>query len=573
MKISNISKVRLSVLAIIIMAVFAGFLVYPAPFNKSVDWLNSKLGITLPHYWNIPFGLGLDLQGGAQLVYQADVSQVPAGSEADAVAGARDVIERRVNAFGVAEPVVQISGSGKDYRIVVELAGVKDVNQAIKMIGETPLLEFKEEDSSQPLQTDQAQEIAKYNEEAKKTAESILNEVLNSSISKFADIAKEKSEDTGSATQGGDLGWAKRGTYVTEFDTAVFDTLKKGEISRQLVQTVFGYHIVYKEDERGQGEDLEVKASHILIKTKSSADVSTSSQNWKYTGLTGKQLKKAAVEFDPNTGSPTVALEFNDEGKTLFADITRRNIDKTVGIFLDGEAISLPRVSEEIPSGKAVITGNFSLVEAKTLVQRLNAGALPVPVTLLSQQTIGASLGQDSVQKSLFAGLVGLLAVALFMIIFYRLPGLLSVVALLIYGVLVLSIFKMFGITLTLSGIAGFILSLGIAVDANVLIFERMKEEFRAGRPLNSAIDEGFKRAWSSIRDGNISTLITCAVLFWFTTSLVRGFALTLAIGILVSLVTAVVVTRGFLKSIAVGRVENWHFLFNRKKNSESEKQ
>jgi protein-export membrane protein SecD len=565
MKLASTAKIRLGVLGVLIVAVLAGFLVYPAIFDNGTSWLNAKLGLKLPQYWHLPFRLGLDLQGGTHLVYQADVSQVPAGDRAEAISGVRDVIERRVNAFGVAEPVVQTSGSGDNYRLVVELAGVKDVNQAIKMIGETPLLEFKEQGGEEPLTAEEQAQLDKYNQEAKVKVEGLLKKVLNLPVSDFGKIAKENSEDPGSAAKDGDLGWAKKGTYVAEFEKAIFTDLKKGEITHQLVQTKFGYHIIYKEDERGEADNLEVKSRHILIKTKTEADIKPPEQ-WKYTGLTGKQLKKAQVEFDPNSGLPDVGLEFNDEGKNLFAEITKRNVGKIVGIFLDGQPISLPRVNEEIPNGKAVITGDFSLQEAKTLVQRLNAGALPVPISLISQETVGASLGQDSLQKSLFAGLIGFLAVILFMILYYRLPGLLSAIALGIYAVLILAVFKLFGVTLTLSGIAGFILSLGMAVDANVLIFERMKEEFRAGKHFQNAVGDGFKRAWYSIRDSNISTLISCTVLFWFTSSSVKGFALTLGIGVLTSMFTAITVTRGLLKSIVSQRVENWYFLFHRQK-------
>jgi preprotein translocase subunit SecD len=241
-------------------------------------------------------------------------------------------------------------------------------------------------------------------------------------------------------------------------------------------------------------------------------------------------------------------LEFNDEGKTLFAEITKRNVGKPVAIYLDNSPISVPRVNEPITDGRAVISGNFSIQDAKLLAQRLNAGALPVPVQLVSQQTVGATLGGESLKQSLFAGMIGLIAVAFFMILFYRLPGLFAVVALLIYGVIVLFLFKYIPVTLTLSGIAGFLLSIGMAVDANVLIFERMKEEVRDGKPLDLSIQEGFKRAWSSIRDGNLSTLITCFILAWFGTSMIRGFAITLSVGILVSMFSAIVITRQFLK-------------------------
>ena len=561
MALSGTTKLRLALLGIVVLTVLAGFFVYPKAYNQPADWFQAKTAVGVGHFWNVPFRLGLDLLGGTHLVYQADVSQVPSGEISDAVEGVRDVIERRVNAFGVAEPVVQVSGSGTDQRIVVELAGVKDVNQAIAMIGETPLLEFKEQATPQPLTAEQQKSLDEQNKQVQDQAKTVLAEVLNSPVDRFSDLAKQYSQD-GSASQGGDLGWAKRGVFVPEFEKAIFDDLQVGQITPQLVQSQFGYHIIYKEDQRGEGDNLEVKSRHILFRTASQADLQQS-QEWAYTGLTGKQLKTSYVQFDPNSGLPNVGLEFNDEGKQLFGDITGRNVGQMVGIFLDGQAISLPRVNEAITEGTAVITGDFSIDEAKTLVRRLNAGALPVPINLISQQTVGATLGADSLAKSLFAGLIGLLAVALFMIVYYRLPGVLSVVALMIYAVVVLGIFKLFGFTLTLTGIAGFILSLGMAVDANVLIFERIKEELRGGRPLGSAVDEGFKRAWPSIRDSNASTLITCSILFWFTTSLVKGFALTLGLGVIISMFTAIIITRSLLKMMVSPRTERWHFLWN----------
>ena len=228
----------------------------------------------------------------------------------------------------------------------------------------------------------------------------------------------------------------------------------------------------------------------------------------------------------------------------------------------------MPNVNEKISGGRAVITGGFSVTEAKTLAKRLNAGALPVPIELINQQTIGASLGQSAVQSSLLAGIIGLLLVALFMTLVYRLLGLLSVASLLVYGLIVLSIFKLWPVTMTLAGMAGFIMSIGIAVDANVLIFERMKEEMKAGRTLSRAIDEGFSRAWTSIRDGNFTTLITTIILMMFSTSIIKGFAVTLFLGILVSLFTAIVVTKNFLKLLNENWLEKHQWLLDLKNNS-----
>ncbi|MCK4553757.1 protein translocase subunit SecD [Candidatus Parcubacteria bacterium] len=330
---------------------------------------------------------------------------------------------------------------------------------------------------------------------------------------------------------------------VKPFEDTVF-AQEVGAISF-VVETQFGYHLIYKQDERLINE---YKARHILIKTKTEEDIIGPQSEWALTELTGKNLKRASVQFNPNDNTPEVSLEFDDEGGKMFEEITGRNVGKSVAIFLDGYAISVPTVNEKITGGKAVISGNFNIKEAKLLAQRLNAGALPVPIDLINQQTVGASLGQESVNKSLTAGLAGLILVALFMVIFYRLPGLLAVFALAIYGILILAIFKLWPVTLTLSGIAGFILSIGMAVDANVLIFERFKEELRAGKPLANAIEEGFARAWPSIRDGNFSTLITCFILIQFSTSVVKGFAITLGLGIIISMFSAIVITKNFLR-------------------------
>jgi len=666
-------KIRWAVFGILILAFLAGLLDYPKYYDKGVDALNSWAGFNLPHFYQIPFRLGLDLQGGTHLLYEADISEIPDKDRTSAVEGARDVIERRVNAFGISEPVVQTNKAGETWRIIVELAGVKDVSQAIKMIGETPLLEFKEQGGEQrQLTEEEKKQLEDYNKEAKSKANQILKEALKKGVD-FASLAKEKSEDTatkdkggdlgfiredgqyaelynkakiagkntvywqlvetregyniikigdskketevkanhllicykgasrcekdtpkeeakkkieelkakinkdnfiqlvkenstepGAAQSGGDLGWFGRGTMVKPFEEAVF-AMKKGTIS-DIVETEFGYHLIYKTDER---QITEYQVSRILIKTKKESDLLPPPEPWKYTGLTGKQLKKAQVQFDPNTNEPNVSLEFNDEGKKLFAEITERNVGKPVAIFLDGSPITTPRVQEPIREGKAVITGKFNLKEAKQLAQRLNAGALPVPIKLISQQTIGASLGNESVQKSLFAGIIGLLAVALFMILYYRLPGIISVIALLIYGVIVLAIFKLIPVTLTLAGIAGFNLSVGMAVDANVLIFERLKEELRGGKLLGQAIDEGFRRAWTSIRDSNISSLITCVILIWFGSSIIKGFAITLAIGILISMFSAITTTRIFLKLIMGWMPQDkWLWLWGRIKKS-----
>ena len=537
---------------IIIVAALAGYVDYPKAPPLKLGSLEKSFDLKL----------GLDLKGGVSLIYDADTSKINAAEKASALEGVRDVIERRINAFGVAEPVIQTQKSGDQWRVIVELPGVTDINEAIKRIGETPLLEFREEKS---LTADEITAVEQRNAEVQKKAEEVLK-LVKLPDSDFAALAKQYSEDTGSALNGGDLDYVARGQFVPEFDQAIFDELKVGEISPALVKSQFGYHIIKKTDERTEnvnGEDVsQVRSSHILLKTES-----TNSAGYQPTDLTGKQLKHAAVAFDPNTNQPQISLEFNDEGTALFKAITERNVGKIVAIYLDGSPISLPTVQQAITSGQAVITGEFTLKDAKQLAQRLNSGALPVPVSLVSQQNIGATLGESSVQKSFTAGWVGLVLVAGFMLVYYRLPGLLAVSALGFYTLVIIAIFKLWPVTLTLAGIAGFILSIGMAVDANILIFERLKEELRAGRPLNLAIEEGFGRAWLSIRDSNVSSLITCFILAWFGTSIIKGFAVTLAIGIIISMLSAIVVTRTLMRLVqqSIIKGEGWLWLKSHK--------
>jgi protein-export membrane protein SecD len=267
-------------------------------------------------------------------------------------------------------------------------------------------------------------------------------------------------------------------------------------------------------------------------------------------------LKFATAQYSQGQGlgEPEVALQFDDEGTKLFAELTKKNLGKQIAIFLDGELQIAPVVQSEITNGQAVITGNYTFQEAKEIAERLNQGALPVPLTLVSQQSVEASLGIESLQKSLIAGVVGLAAVTVFMIIFYRFLGFVASISLLIYTALMITIFKFSGITLTLSGIAGFILSIGMAVDANILIFERTKEEIKRGRTVQNAIEEGFKRAWTSIRDGNVSSMLTAGILYFMGTGFVKGFAASLFIGVAVSMFTAIVITRTMLRFL----VSDW---------------
>lgn len=400
------------------------------------------VGVVNTAQWTgrFPLKLGLDLQGGIQLIFQADLSNIDNSSRLEAFNSVVSVIEKRVNLFGVSESVVQSAKNGDNWRIIVELPGVRDASAAASLVGRTAQLKFRE------------------------------------------------------ASDSGQI-------------------LPEATISAEMMFPVA-------------------------------------------TDLSGSDLKNAQVTYGSGRGSdvgPQVALQFSDTGAKKFADITRRNVGRELAIFLDDQIITAPVVQQEIIGGNAVINGNFTTEGAKALAVQLNAGALPVPVKLVSSQNISATLGQESINRSIVAAAVGLLSVWVFMILFYSWLGVLADMALVIYTLVSLAIFAtgMFilpPVTMTLSGIAGFVLSIGMAVDANILIFERMKEELRWGKTTRVALEEGFKRAWSSIRDSNISSLITAAILYYFGSGSIRGFALTLAIGVLVSMFSAVFVTRTFLQ-------------------------
>jgi preprotein translocase subunit SecD len=445
---------------IVVVTLVAGWIALPSKWSLNTQVVGKPLKLhfqkpDLPLYFagravtlNYPFKQGLDIQGGVQVVLRADMTGIPEADRRTALDSAKEVIQRRVDLFGVSEPLVQTAQAGNEYRIIVELAGIQDPSQAMQLIGTTAKLDFK---------------------------------LLNATAA-------------------------------------------------------------------AQSASISAKAAS------SSAGLNVLDQ-FVSTGLGGQQLKRAVVEFEPKTGQPQVSLQFNDQGKKLFGEITQKHVGEKLGIFLDEFPVALPTVSTPILDGQAVLSGGFTVEQAKQLAIQLNAGALPVPIEILEQRNIGASLGEDAVRKSLIAGVVGIGLVMLFMILSYGFKGVLASVSLLMYAVLTMAVYKTLGVTLTLPGMAGLLLSIGMAVDGNILIFERMKEEMLAGRPMTQAMELGFVRAWNSIKDANVMTLFTALVLinpldfsFLNSTGIVRGFGITLFVGVLMSLFTGIVVSRTLMR-------------------------
>jgi preprotein translocase subunit SecD len=404
-----------------------------------------------------PFRLGLDLSSGVRLTYIADTSKVPKSEIKDSLNVLRDVIERRVNAYGVTEPLVQIESSylSKENKMLVELPGLTNVDQALQLIGQTPTLEFVlERDASSTEALMIAAAKAKYQ----------------------ADLASGKTP----------------------------------ELNPLLFQD----------------------------------------ENFKQIGLDGRYLKNAQLVFDGTTGKPQVSIEWDETGKKLFATSTANNIGKRIGIILDGTMISAPTIQSAITDGKAVITGIGDTNEAKLLATRLKTGALPVPINIAGSEVIQPLLGEKALNAGILASLYGFLAIAILMIVWYRVPGVFGVISLITYAVVVLSIFKLLPVTLSAAAIAGFIISMGLAIDGNILIFERLKEELNKGKNLKEALEEGFDRAWTSVRDSHTASIIVSVILYFIGTSVVQGFALTLFIGVVVSLFTNVFVTRVLLRMV-----------------------
>lgn len=398
-----------------------------------------NLPYNLPLLGQLKTHLGLDLSGGSRVVLSADMRTIAPSDRAEALNSAKEVIERRINFFGVSEAMVQTVRVAKDYRILVEMPGVSDTGATVATIGQTAKLEFRE-----------------------------FTQVPEASVAAF--------------------------TIPTIESTTPVD-------------------------------------------------------------LSGSDLKKAALAFSSETGAPQVGIEFTPEGAKKFGEITTRLVGRPLAIFLDQFPITWPTVQTAITDGAAVISGGFTREQARQLAIQLNAGALPVPVSVIEERLVGATLGVSSVAKSIEAGVIGLVIVAVFMVAKYGRLGILADLALIIYGLLTMALYRLIPVTLTLPGITGFLLSIGMAVDSNILVFERFSEEKRSGKPWYIAIESAFGKAWDSIRDANVTTILTCIILYnpgnWQflpTSGLVRGFALTLLTGVLISLFTGLVVTRTFIR-------------------------
>ena len=468
----NNKKLIFSFISIIILALVAGLFCYPNGYNQVVDKINSSYGWKIWHFPQTEFKLGLDLKGGVHLEYKADLSKIAEKDKSSTMEGLRDVIERRVNIFGVTEPVVQVYGSD---RIAVDLPGVESVDEAINWIGKTPLLEFWEERSQADI------------------------DKINAKKAELKDLK----------------------------------TIEE-------IQKVADWQVAFESP-------------------------------YQKTELTGKYLKKAVLNFDQTTYAPIIELKFNDEGAKIFETITERNIEKTLAITLDGDSIVdtngdgkidgsdlyAPKVENKISGGEAIITSKDADIKAsKLLVQRLNQGALPVPLgDPIVENKIGPTLGEISLNKSVQAGIYSIIGIIIFLILFYHLPGLIASFALILYCLVILALIKLIPVTLTLAGIGGLILSIGLAVDANILIFSRIKEELKAGNDVMTSIVEGRNRAWPSIRDGHFTALIVMMILYFLGTSFIKAFAFALILGILLNLFSSMVVSRVFLEFIATGKI------------------
>ena len=569
-----------------------------------------------------PLGLslGLDLQGGGHLVYQANLTDPETGAvlevSEDQMESLKRAIERRVNSAGLGEPIIQILGAD---RLLVQLPGVSDLQRAKDLIGETARLEFKrrelnvpreadeistddvlsvtvdflpepdlgedepaetetESEDEQPADTESedaesgqpaAPDVPAEAEEPLDRPIAFLVEFTNAGALEFQAILDRvtgKYIEAVTQLQIGERGYPSFIEVLVDGSQQLRYQITPLAIAQMETSTTYAF-LVPEEVTTNEQPPLEVMKERVgdsaqirFIELQGSVDEDT--------GLTGDDLSRAFPGQHTASGLPIVNLEFDDRGTRIFGELTQDIIVKQqdtgirdqIAIFLDGNELISPEVNAVITSGTAIIEGrqDFTIERVRNLALLLESGRLPIPIELIQERGVDAILGADSLAKSVVAGLIGLALVLVFMVLYYRLPGLVAAVALLIYVSIVLAIFKIVPVTLTLSGVAAVILSIGMAVDANILIFERMKEELRAGRTLLSSINFGFDRAWPAIRDGNVSTLITCAILFWFAdqlgASIVQGFAVSLAIGVGASMFTAITVSRTLLRVVATAR-------------------
>ena len=571
----------LIVIALIILVCAATLGIKEIEYNQFVRGGDTPLGLSL----------GLDLQGGSHLVYEAALRDSETGElmevTDDQMQSLVRTIERRINSSGLGEPIIQILGNN---RLLIQLPGIRDPGRAKTLIGETARLEFKHRVIDvDPIPLDQitSSDIASITADDLRPSDSkLLSELTETELNEEAVYIPSLVMDfTG-------IGSEKFQQVVLGLQISMaisMDAANKGEMlpPDTLDLSVSGMEELRYQVSGDQILRIGTSTRYVIPlpagNTEMGSAISTDTAKQKLgpspvanfqlkkgymdeeIGLSGDDLENAYPSQHQSSGAPIVNIEFNEKGTKLFGKLTEdiyRKQQETgfrdqIAIILDGQQLIAPVVHTPITAGTAIIQGpDFTIERVKDLSLLLESGRLPIPIELIQERDVDAILGADSLRKSVIAGIVGLLLVLLFMTLYYRIPGLVASVALIIYAMIVLTIFKMIPVTLTLSGVAAAILSIGMAVDANILIFERMKDELRAGRTMLSSINIGFNRAWPAIRDGNVSTLITCAILYWFSEQLgatiVQGFAVTLAIGVLISMFSAIVVSRTLMRVVAL---------------------
>ena len=536
--------------------------------------------------------LGLDLQGGSHLIYQAinPETEMPGGVTEDQMKSLSRTIERRVNASGLGEPIIQILGED---RLLIQLPGISDPGRAKALIGETARLEFKHRTTDvppKPLTNILTEDVISISadglskdktlksdddpdsENTSEYAESIVFEFSESGALKFNEIVANLQFSMINAINAAELGSnppapARLGVNIEGEEPLRFQTNGLQIIRLEQAEREGNKFVIALPSSDTEGTSvLSIEEANAKLGTSPTVNFELSEGHIdEDIGLSGDDLENAYPSQHQSSGAPIVNIEFNERGTKAFGELTTEiyakqqssGIRDQIAIILDGQELIAPVVNSPITAGTAIIQGgDFTLERVKDLALLLESGRLPVPIQLIQERDVDAMLGADSLKKSVIAGTAGLSLVLLFMILYYRVPGLIASLSLLIYAMIVLTIFKMLPITLTLSGVAAAILSIGMAVDANILIFERMKDELRTGRTMLSSINIGFNRAWPAIRDGNVSTLITCAILYWFSDQLgatiVQGFAVTLAVGVAVSMFTAITVSRTFMRVVAL---------------------